>query len=141
MVMKFKFLKHTADVKFQAFGNTLEKAFENSVLALKETIARKIKVKPAIKKKIKVEGKDKEALLYNFLEEFLFLLDAENFLLSEIEKIKIEEKAGKYELEADIVGDSASNYKFTNDVKAITYNEMFVKQEKNKYACQVVVDV
>ena len=66
--MKFKFLEHTADVKFRAFGKDIEEMFENSALALKETIAPKIKVKNKIKKRFKIEGKDNEAFLYNFLE-------------------------------------------------------------------------
>ena len=142
--MKYKFLEHTADIKFQAFGKTIEKAFENSAYALLEVITKKIKIKPIIKKKISVKGKDKEALLYNFLEEFLFLLDANNFILSRINKIKVNENKNKeYELNAEIAGDNASNYNFTNNVKAITYNEMFVREEnKNKeWVCQVVVDV
>lgn len=135
--MAYKFLEHTADVKFQASGKTLGGAFESAALALKETIVGEIKIKPVIKKKIKVQGKDSEALLYNFLEEFLFLLDSEDFVLSEISKIKIKDN----ELEAELIGDKASNYKFTNDVKAVTYNQMFVKKEKNKYTVQVVLDV
>ncbi|MEK6820605.1 MAG: archease, partial [Nanoarchaeota archaeon] len=77
--MKFKFLEHTADMKFQAFGKSLEEAFVNSALAMKEAISGKIRVKSRIKKKIMVKGKDKESLLYNFLEEILFLLDSEGF--------------------------------------------------------------
>lgn len=88
-------------------------------------------------KKIEVKGKDFESLLYNFLEEILFLLDAENFLISKIKKIKIH----NLKLNAVIIGDEVSNYKFTNNVKAVTYNDMFVKQEKKKWAAQVVLDV
>ena len=135
--MKFKFLEHTADVKFRAFGKDIEEMFENSALALKETIAPKIKVKNKIKKRFKIEGKDNEAFLYNFLEEFLFLLDAENFLLN---KVKVRFVKSK-KLEVEVWGDKASNYKFTNDVKAVTYNEMFVKHENGKWVAQVVLDV
>jgi len=136
--MKFKFLEHTADVKFQAEGKSLEEAFENAGYALKEVMFRKIKIKARIKKKIKVSGKDLESLLYNFLEEILFLLDAENFIFSKIKKIKIKNN----KLEAEILGDKASNYKFSNEVKAVTYNEMFVRQiSSRKFAVQVVLDV
>ena len=65
------------------------------------------------------------------------MLDAEDFLLSKIENITIKGE----ELEAEVLGDKASNYKISNNVKAITYNQMFVKQEKGKWVCQVVVDV
>ncbi len=136
-MIKYKFLSHTADVKFQAFGKTIEEAFENSALALKEVMAGKIKVKAKIKKSFVVESEDVVNLLYSFLEEFLYLLDAEDFLMSKT-KLKIFQRT---RLEIEILGDKASNYKFSNNVKAITYNEMFVKKEKDKFICQVVLDV
>ena len=135
--MKYKFLEHTADVKFQAFGKSLEQAFSNAAMALKEVMAGKIKIKAKITKKIKIKGKDNESLLYNFLEEFLFLLDSQGFILSKIKKIEIKEN----KLTAEVLGDKASLYKFNNDVKAVTYNQMYVKKDKNKYIVQVVLDV
>lgn len=137
--MKYKFLNHPADVKFQAFGKDVEEMFTNSALALKEAVVEKLDVKSVEKKKIKVSAKDFESLLYIFLEEFLYYLDAEDFLFSEIKEIKVDEE--KFEIDALILGDKAENYKFTNEVKAITYSEMFVKKEKDKWVCQVVLDV
>jgi SHS2 domain-containing protein len=138
MEKKFEFLEHTADIKFRAFGKTLEEVFENSALAMLNIIY-KGKVKEEKKLKIKANGKDIESLLYNFLEEFLFLFDSENFLLSDVKNIKINEK--NFTAEAEVVGDDVINYKTSVHVKAITYNEMFVKKDKNKYTAQVVVDV
>ena len=136
--MKYKFLEHTADVKFQANGSSLNKVFENSALALKETMFGKIKIKNDIKKKFKVEADDDSGLLYRFLEQFLYLLDAENFIFSSV-KVRIDKEKNK--LKAEVLGDLASNYKFTNDVKAITYNQMFVKKEGKIFKTQVVLDV
>lgn len=133
---KFKFLEHTADVKFQAFGKTLEEAFENSALAMANSMF-KGKVKGEISKKIKIKGNDNERLLYEFLEELLVLLDSEDFILSKIKSLKIKGNT----LEAEFIGDKASDYDFSNQVKAVTYNEMFVKTEKDKYIVQVVLDV
>jgi SHS2 domain-containing protein len=135
--MKYKFLEHTADIKFQAFGKNSEEVFENSASALKEAICGKIKIKEEKNKKITATGKDFESLLYNFLEEIIYLLDAENFLISKVKEIKIK----NFKLDAKISGDKASNYKFTNEVKAVTYNDMFVKQKDKKWISQVVVDV
>ncbi|SRR4030043_1817846 len=134
--MKFKFLEHTADIKFQAFGKTLEEAFKNSALAMTNAMF-KGKVKEKISKKIKVNGKDNERLLYEFLEELLVLLDSEDFILSKIKSIKIKGNA----LGAEFIGDKASKYDFSNQVKAITYNEMFIKKERDKWVIQVVLDV
>ncbi len=138
--MRYKFLEHRADIKFKAFGSSMEKAFENSALALAEVMTKKTKIKPIIKKEIKVSGKDREALLYNFLEEFLFLYDSKGFILSKIHKIKVKENE-KFELEAVIVGDDAKNYEPSQDVKAITYHEMFVRKERGGFIIQVILDV
>jgi len=136
---KFKFLPHTADRKFQAFGNSLEEAFISSFDALKEIIVEKNRIKSVKKIKLKVKGNDLKELLYNFLEEVLFLLDAKDFIASEIKNIKIDVKKNLFE--ADVLGDRVSNYKISNDVKAITYNDMSIKEEKGKFIVQVVVDV
>jgi len=142
--MKYKFLPHTADLKILAEGKDLEEAFNNSALAMREAMTKnkKIKIKPSEKKNIRVDGKDYESLLYNFLEEFLYLLDAESFIFSEIKNLKIEEKLAGFTLSCDAFGDKSTNYKFSNDVKAITYNDMIVgENSKGKMICQFVLDV
>jgi SHS2 domain-containing protein len=68
--MRYRFLKHTADIKFQAEGNSLEQAFENSAYALKEVMLRdlgKKKVSEQEKKIIEVDGKDKVSLLFDLV--------------------------------------------------------------------------
>ena len=50
-MVKYKFLQHTADMKFQAFGKSLEECFSNASYALVEIIT-KDKIKPLIKNKI-----------------------------------------------------------------------------------------
>ena len=133
---KFKFLEHTADIKFQAFGNTLEEAFENSALAMTKAMTDD-NIKDKVTKKIKAEGHDNESLLYNFLEELLVLVDSENFIVAEVKNIKIKDN----KINAEITGDNTEKYDIKNHIKSVTYNEMFVKSEKGKWLIQVVVDV
>ena len=66
---------------------------------------------------------------------FLFL----NPFLSSIKNLKINQE--KKTLKTEIFGDKAENYKIHIDVKAITYNSMFVKKIKNKWIAQAVLDV
>lgn len=135
---KFKFLAHTADIKFQAFGNSIKEVYENSALALFNTIYGR-KIKEGKKFKISVSGNDLESLLYNFLEEALVLIDSKNFLPAKIKILKM--NLEKFKIEAEILGDDAKNYQISMHVKAITYNEMFIKKEKNKFIAQVVLDI
>lgn len=135
--MKYKFIPHTADIQFQAFGKNIDEAFKNSILALKESISGKIKIKSKIKKQIKISGKDSESLLYKVLEEIIYFFDGENFVISKIKNLKIKNNI----LYAEILGDKTENYNFTNKVKAVTYSEMFIKKEGKKWIVQVVLDV
>ncbi len=140
--MKFKFLEHTADIKFQAFGKNLEEVFKNSALALKEIMSED-KVEGKIKKEVGVhiEGEDLEGVLYSFLEEFLILFETENFLWGKVKNMKIKEESGAYFINCDVEGDNSEKYEIGTHIKAITYNEMFIKKERNKFVAQVVVDV
>jgi len=139
--MEYKYLEHTADVKFQAYGKSLEEAFGNAALALFNVMIDTKSIKNKTRKTITVKGNDLKSLLYNFLEEFLFLLDTEGFMLGKISDVKIIKKKNTYELSAVAGGDEAKNYETKGDVKAVTYNEMEIKQEKNRASVQVVLDV
>jgi len=132
--MKYRFLEHKADAKFQAFGKTNEKKFENAALAMVSLMYDSKKIKEKKVKKIKIEGTDLKSLLYNFLEEILFLLDAEFFLLKKIKSLKIKNNS----LTAEFIGDTnKGNYQLEGEVKAVTYNDM----EINEKFVQVVVDL
>lgn len=134
---KFTFLSHTADIKFQAFGKTLEECFENSGLATANSIFDG-KVKNKKIKKIKVKGNNLISLLYNFLDEVIYLFDAENFLIGEL-KVKI----NKNVLKAELNGDDAKSYNKSkmDHIKSVTYSEMFVEKVDAGFVCQVVLDV
>lgn len=135
---EIKYLEHTADIKFQAIGKTLERAFKNAAVATFKAMYPE-KIKSVKSYKIKVKGRDLESLLYNFLEELIVLMDSRGFFLSMVRSIKIDKK--NFTLVSEIIGDHAKNYNIGLDVKAITYNEMFVKKGKFGWKVQVVLDV
>jgi len=135
--MRYEYLEHTADAKFRAYGKTLEEAFANAALALFNIITDTSKVKRRVLKKIKLRAETKEALLYDFLDRLVFLVDAEEFLLCDVKKIKIEGNA----LDAELYGDTISRgYETRTAVKAVTYNEMEIKKNR-EWVVQVVVDL
>ncbi len=135
--MKYKFLEHTADAKFLAYGKNLEEAFSNAAIAMFSVMTDVNKIKPLVEKKIEVKANDNEGLLYGFLEQLLILLDTEGFLLNKVKEIKIKDN----KLNAIVVGDKfKETYELHGDVKAVTYHEMEIKKEKNKIVIQVVVD-
>jgi SHS2 domain-containing protein len=137
--MSYRFLAHPSDVKFRADGVDLEEVFVSSAEALNETIRGDIKILEQEKREFEVQGSDKVNLLYNFLEEFLVMLEKDDFLVASIDSLEFNEN----KLKCVVSGDKAERYKFTNDVKAITYSEMFVREtpKGTGWECQVVLDV
>lgn len=135
---KYSFFPHTADSKFRAYGKNTETQFANAALALTSIMFEHKKITPRQEKKISVSGADMKALLYNWLEELLFLLDTKGFVLHAVKKLKIS-KNKKYKLSAVVQGDSdQGKYEVVGSlVKAVTYSEM----EITKKYVQVVVDI
>lgn len=138
---KFRFLEHTADAKFQAFGGTLEEAFHNAALATVALMWDLESIEPRVTYRIKAQGRDLKQLLCAFLEEIIFLLDTKSFLLGSVDDIKIEEKESFFTLKALFKGDIfSSKYKIFGEVKAITYDEMEI-EGNDRFMIQVVVDI
>ena len=135
--MKYKYFEHTADVKFQAYGKNMEEAFSNAALAMFHVMYDPSKVKGKIEKEFEIKAERKRSLLYDFLEELLFLLDTEGFFLHEVVSLEIKNDS----LKCVINGDDAGKYATIGDVKSITYNQMEIKEEKNKVMLQVVLDI
>ena len=136
------FLPHTADAKFQAFGKTLSEAFKNAAYAMTDIITDHKKVKAKVKEAIKIKSENREALLYDFLEKFLILLDTKGFLLGKIKEIKIQEKDNSFILDASISGDNhPEKYETKTTVKAVTYQRMFIRKVKKRFVLQVIVDI
>jgi SHS2 domain-containing protein len=140
--MKYKFLPHTADAKFQAYGKTMEEAFSNAALAMFSVMTNTEKISPLSEEEINVEGKDMKAVLYAFLEELLFLLDTKKFLLNSIKDIVFIKEGELTKLHAKVTGDiDLQQYDIHGEVKAVTYNEMEITEEDGKVMVQVVVDL
>ena len=138
---KYQFFHHTADAKFQAFGKTLEETFAHAALAVAslmwdwEKIVKKTEIPVALR------GKDLEQLLVSFLEEILYLLETRDFLLGSAENVLLEHNDDIWTLRVLFKGDLNTNrYDIFGDVKAITYNEMVIRDQP-PFMVQVVADI
>lgn len=132
---RYELLSHDADIKIRAYGKNEEEAFSNSLTALKETISDKKKFKKEVLKKIEISAKSKEELLYKFLEEIIFILDSKKLIISEIKKIKIKENLISLEAYFQKIE------KLNNPVKAITYSQILIKKEKEKFIFEFTLDL
>ncbi|MFW5852987.1 MAG: archease [Nanoarchaeota archaeon] len=139
--MGFRFLEHTADIKFQARGKTFEEALENSAEATFHSICEGIKIEPVVKKEIAVSGKTKENLVHDFLEELLFFVDTESLLLSKIDGLSVKSDNEILKLSCTAYFDNAKKYDVSGDIKSVTYSELLVQEESHETLIQVVLDI
>ncbi|MFW6129068.1 MAG: archease [Candidatus Aminicenantaceae bacterium] len=140
-MQKFRFLEHTADAKFQAFGDSLEESFFNAALAVSSLMWDIEKVEANQTKKVYLKAKDLFQLLCSFLEEIIYLWETKGFILKSPDNIKIKKNAGEFTLTSDFKGDKYSDkYNVYGEVKAITYNEMKIESNEH-FMVQVVVDI
>ena len=139
----FEYEDHTADIQVRIWAPNLEEAFSQTALSLMTTITSDLeKISPVIEKKIRIEAEDKEALLFDFLSEFLFIFDVEELVFNKINVQYIKKKKDNYELEAILNGEKfdKKKHEIGTEVKAITYSFMNI-DEKNKVEIKIVFDI
>lgn len=142
--VKFRYIPEiaTADIGFEAFGKNLSQLFQNAGFAVEEAMVDIKDVKPKISKKIKLDNEELEKLLFDFLNELVYIKDADLLLFSKI-KCTVKESKSKFSLTAEMKGEKidTKRHDLKNDIKAVTWHMFEVKKEKSAYKALVIVDV
>lgn len=132
--MKYEILEHTADLKIKSYGQDLPELFANSALAMTEFIfGEEVSEREAVETEIvEVEAGDVESLLVNWLSEILFLSATKYrayivYGIKEFTNKKIIAKVGLCEATAE------------EDIKAVTFNDLKIKQERDGAWSSIVV--
>lgn len=140
---KYEFLDHTADVQIHAWGNDLQEAFENAAVAMTAYITDIEPIALSKKETISVEAEDLYGLLYKFLDEVLFLFNAEPYMLSKRVRILEFQHTTEFRIQAECHGETFSLDKHCQgtEIKAITYSAMKILSEPNRYDIYFIVDI
>ena len=140
---KFEFLEHTADVYVAAYGSSLEEAFENSALAMFETMTDTEKVSPNEEDSVEVEAEDEYALLYSWLEALLVKFELKNMFYSKFKVSQIKDTKEGFKLKACVWGEKFDPAKHPQKVgvKAITYHRMEIIKELDKVTLMFILDI
>lgn len=141
MAMKpFEVLDHTADIGLVAWGRSLEELFANAALGMFSLIGALEKVGEGFEASVSVEGSDYEDLLVTWLNELLYLFEAEEVLLARFEILEL----GQYYLKGKVYGEpiDATKHEIFRVVKACTYHEVKVEEvEPGLFRAQVYFDI
>ena len=129
--MSFTYLEHATDAFIEVNAPTLEEAFLQAGLSVIDTTIDINSVDEKEQKKITVNGDELRYLLFNWLEELIFVLITEGFAIKRI-KLSIE-KNQQYGLDAVVFGESMDLKKhgFKVEIKAPTFHLMEIEQNEH----------
>ena len=138
MNLKFEILDHTADTGIIAYGENLEKAFENTALGMFSLITELKNIKKDQIRKINVSATDRDNLLINWLNELIYLFDVDNLVFSNFDIIRLTDttiSATAYGEKVDL-----SRHEIKTGIKAATYHMLKI-EENDGCRVQVLFDL
>lgn len=134
----FEIIDHTADVGIIAYGTSMSQAFANAARAMFSLITELDDVEEALHRDIELTAPDQESLLVEWLNELIYLFDADNIIFKRFDITQLSNtqlKARSYGERVD-----SSRHKLKTGVKAATYHMLRIDKDGG-YKVQVLFDI
>jgi len=139
MKRTFEIIDHTADIGITAYGTDIKELFSNAALALFNLITEPEDIQDKLRLNLRVSSEDTDSLLVEWLNELIYLFDAEHLLFNrcDIESVTDDE------LNATCHGESFDpmRHKMKRGVKAATYHMLKLDKNNGGYKAQVIFDI
>lgn len=134
----YEVINHTADTGVKAYGENLPELFENAACGMRDVMVDPGTVRPVRQLNIEVDGKDIEELLVAWLNDIIYLFDAQGFIPSSFKILELE----KQRLLAEIHGEHINRdvHELRSGIKAVTYHMLSIKKADG-WSATVVFDV
>ena len=136
---RFEVLDHTADIGLIVYGDDLRTLFENAGEAFFHLITDLKKVRRRVERRISIGGESLDRLMVDWLSELLYLHDVEHLLFK---GFKVE-SVGEDGLRAIVKGEPFQEgmHVIKTGVKAVTYHQIEVRQEKEGWRARIIFDL
>jgi SHS2 domain-containing protein len=123
---RYEILEHKADLKIKVKGSSKEELFLNALLGMEKGLRPETKeTKEEIKREIKIKSIDLPALLVDFLNEALYLIQVNKEIYNSINFRKLTDS----ELAGELIGQKVE--RFGEDIKAVTYHDLDIYQKED----------
>jgi len=129
----YKFLEHTADIMFEAYGKSYPKALKNAAHAMFSIFGEAGESERAA---FSLTAHNLEELTVAALADMLSYMDTHEVVFSRMEVSKFD--AAKKHAEFTAYGEKKRP---RDSVKAVTYHELMVKEGKEGWTIRVLLDV
>ena len=133
----------TADIAFEATGRDLSELFRDAADAMTNVMIDNIEaIEPRQRRQIELSNDNVDMLLFDLLQEVIFLKDAERLLLR-IREVQIAERAKNYFMNAIAEGEpvNVERHHQRADVKAVTLHDFVVEKKDGGWKARVLLDI
>jgi SHS2 domain-containing protein len=133
----------TADIAFEATGRDLPELFSDAADATMNVMIDNLDaVQPREMRHIDLSNDEIDMLLFDFLQELIYLKDVERLLLR-VRNAQIHEKNKKYFLKAEAAGEPLDEVRHQQraDVKAVTLHDFSVEKKDGGWRARVILDI
>jgi len=138
----YEYLEHTADLFFRSYGKNLGECYTNAARAMFSALVDSHSVDPVIKRTLFLEANDLPALMHDYLSEILFLFETEGMVFRDFD-VSVEQKGAINKLSATLSGEKFNKKKhiILTDIKAVTYHDLKVEEQKGQWVAEVLCDI
>ena len=129
----------TADLTVDTWGDTLEEAFKQAAFATFDAMTPLSNIQRTESKEFEVEGDDVSALLFNFLDELLYIFEVDFLVFSDYQ-LEISEDHKSFK--AVCYGEKfrAGHHEQRIAIKAVTFHMMNIEEKNGRWELRVVLD-
>jgi SHS2 domain-containing protein len=138
MAKSHQMIDHGGDVGIEAHADSREELLEALAEGVAEVICPPSAVRPRETRKLSVQAEDIEAATVDFLNALLRLIQVEHFLVAAV-KARVSRNA----LAAEVAGEpyDPARHELAREVKAVTYHELKVARQGERWYGRVVCDL
>jgi len=138
----YTFLEHMTDALIEAYGTSLDEAFDNAARGLIDTMVDIKTIEGKIEENFEVNGSDLKSLLYNWLESVLVKVTLNGLVFSSFD-VKIRKSLKGFEIKGVGVGETLDlkKHKPKTEAKAVTYHMMRIIDKKDQVSVRFLIDL
>jgi SHS2 domain-containing protein len=135
----FEIFDHTADIGIIAYGADIKQVFSNAALALFSLITEPESVEQTLYRDFEISSEDRETLLVEWLNELIYLFDAEQLVFSRFDIKDLTEN----QLQATCYGEyfKPGKHKAKMGIKAATYHMLKLEKDNDGYKARIIFDI
>lgn len=135
----YEIIDHTADIGLRIYGKDWEALLKNAGFALFDLITNAASIEPKLQVPISLEGKNREDLFLQWLRELLYLFSTKQFVFKDFNFQELTENRLKGIAQGGIFDPKSHEQRM--EVKAVTYHQFKLEEQKSGWVAEVILDI